>query len=95
MSDEPSHCPHCNADFQGEPIPQEYRDEGYYGTATHFSRLIGVYNEELDCTTHWRCPDCGKDIPRPGWEKYAAAPGWAARMDAAFRAMVEKNGKKR
>ena len=59
---QPERCPHCDADFQDEPIPEKDREA--YGGHTHFSRLIAVYSRELDRTTHYRCPDCGKDIPR-------------------------------
>lgn len=49
-------CPKCKANLQGEPIPE--KDRKYYGTKTHFSRLIGLYSRDLDRTTHWICPDC-------------------------------------
>lgn len=57
-------CPHCDADLQGEPIPQEYIDKGYYGppetASTHYSRLIGVeIRGAYDGVLFWQCPDCG------------------------------------
>jgi Zn-finger nucleic acid-binding protein len=50
------HCPHCNANLQGEPIPRESQEA--YG-ATHFSRKVALYSRERDRTEGWRCPDCG------------------------------------
>lgn len=50
-------CPSCKSNLQGKPIPEEYRH--CYGKHTHFSRLIGIYSQETDRTTHWQCPDCG------------------------------------
>lgn len=59
------HCPDCNADLQGDPIPQEYIDEGCYGEGvTHFSRIIGIYSVEQDRTIAWACPDCGHEWDR-------------------------------
>jgi hypothetical protein len=53
-------CPHCNADLQGKPIPQEYIDEGFYGDLTHYSRRIGVEIRGVyDGMLFWQCPDCG------------------------------------
>lgn len=56
----PTHCPHCGADMQGDPIPEEHREA--YGGHTHGSRLIGISNG--DSVMYWRCPDCKKNIPR-------------------------------
>lgn len=58
----PKRCPACNADFTGEPIPEESRH--HYGDATHFSRVIGVYDYDLDRTVAWECPDCQHQWPR-------------------------------
>jgi transposase-like protein len=58
---EPTHCPHCHADLKGEPIPE--KDRHHFGV-THFSRVIGLYDRSRDRTTHWRCPDCGRE-----WER--------------------------
>lgn len=58
-------CPLCDADLQGEPIPQESIDKGYYPSgATHYSRRIGIYDIHLDRTVEWACPDCGGRWPR-------------------------------
>ncbi len=54
----PEFCPACKADLQGEPISEEAKAKGWYGTATHFSRVIGWYDRGHDRTTHWICPDC-------------------------------------
>lgn len=55
-----SDCPHCGESMQGEPIPQEYIDKGWYGDSTHYGRAImheirGVYDGGL----FFSCPDCG------------------------------------
>jgi hypothetical protein len=53
-------CPHCGSDLRGEPIPQDYRDAGWYGDNTHYSRTIGVEIRGVyDGMLFWRCPDCG------------------------------------
>ena len=60
-------CPLCGSDLTGEPIPQEYIDKGYYAPgATHYSRMIGIYDVALDRTVAWQCPDCGGQWPRGG-----------------------------
>lgn len=58
------HCAGCGADLQGEPIPEELREE-YYGGETHFRRVIAVeYSYDspnrYDGVSEWRCPDCGR-----------------------------------
>jgi len=53
----PNKCPACNANLQGEPIPEKSRE--HFGNATHFSRVIGIYDTRRDRTTDWQCPDCG------------------------------------
>jgi rubrerythrin len=58
----PTTCPNCHADFLGEPIPEKNRQ--YFGNATHFLRVIGIYDRNLDRTTHWKCPDCNYEWPR-------------------------------
>ena len=52
---EEDRCPACDADLTGDPIPERH----HYGTATHYSRKIGLTDMERDRTTHYRCPDCG------------------------------------
>lgn len=54
-------CPYCGANLQGDPIPEE--EQHLFG-ATHFSRMISLYDWELDRTTTFKCPDCGGE-----WER--------------------------
>lgn len=49
-------CPICGVSWVGDPIPETHRQ--HYGGATHFRRLIAMYDVTLDCTTQWKCPDC-------------------------------------
>ena len=60
----PKKCPNCKADFTGELIPKKYRDKGWYGKHTHYSRVIGLYDMDQDRTIAYRCPDCGYEWPR-------------------------------
>lgn len=68
------HCPKCNADLTGEPIPERHR-EHYPPGDTHFSRVIGLYDRELDRTVGWRCPDCKSRVGRACTTR-SGAPGW-------------------
>lgn len=61
MNDSKEFCPHCNADFQGEPIPKESQ-KAY--DATHFTRKIGITIIEADRIIKWQCPDCNKEWVR-------------------------------
>lgn len=54
-------CRFCGANLQGEPIP--VKDREAYG-ATHFSRIISIYDRALDRTVAYKCPDCGKEWTR-------------------------------
>lgn len=59
-------CPSCGSKMQGEPIPQEAIDNGYYAPGvTHYSRCMG-YEERgvYDGVLIWGCPDCGHLWPR-------------------------------
>lgn len=58
----PEACPHCDADLRAGEIPEDQRE--MFGDATHFSRLIGIYDRDLDRTVRWKCPDCKKE-----WER--------------------------
>jgi hypothetical protein len=49
-------CPHCQVDFCGDEI--QLADRPSFGGEKHFSRVIGVYDEETDATVGWLCPDC-------------------------------------
>ena len=56
-------CPACGASWQGEPIPEDWRQ--YCGGKTHYSRLIGIeIPEKYDGVWLWRCPDCAAEFPR-------------------------------
>jgi len=55
-------CSKCGADWQGKPIPEA--DQHHFGGKKHFSRLIGIYSQELDRTVYYQCPDCGSEITR-------------------------------
>jgi len=67
------HCPHCNADMDGGPVPAEinqpYEFEGEvrypYGTAdARWQRYIGMeYPEKYDGVWEYKCPDCGGTWP--------------------------------
>lgn len=62
----PVTCPHCETSLQGDPIPQEYVDAGYYPPeVTHYDRTIGVEVRGVyDGVLYWACPDCGHGWPR-------------------------------
>lgn len=57
-------CPECKASWQGEPIPQEYIDQGLYQKGlTHYSLLRGIeygypHPERYDGISEWQCPFC-------------------------------------
>ena len=55
MKDNKENCPHCLAELQGDPIPED--SQKLYG-ATHFSRKIGLYDQTKDGTVKGRCTDC-------------------------------------
>lgn len=46
-----AHCPYCGADLK-------------YGDEMQYSRIIGIYDMDLDITIAWRCPDCGREDER-------------------------------
>ena len=54
----PCDCPSCKADLRDGKIPEESKH--CYGKETeYFSKVIGLYDERKDRTTHWLCPICG------------------------------------
>jgi len=59
-------CLACGSNMQGDPIPQEYIDAGYYAPgATHYSRKMGYdFPGVYDGVLIWGCPDCGHCWPR-------------------------------
>lgn len=62
MTNEPTTCPVCHADFSGEPIPEADRE--HFGGATHFLRVVAVTHPGEDFARDWLCPDCGHTWPR-------------------------------
>ena len=55
-------CPSCDADLQGDPIPEA---SAHMYSATHFSRVIGhEVRGVYDGTLYWSCPDCEYAWPR-------------------------------
>lgn len=54
INDSRENCPGCNAQLQGNMIPEDQWDS--FG-ATHFSRKIGIYDRGKDRTVEWMCPD--------------------------------------
>lgn len=45
--------------------PEGVAEQGPYGTdATHYSRVIAVYDQAQDRTVAWRCPSCEHEWPR-------------------------------
>lgn len=62
LRDNAERCPFCDADFQGEPIPEQ--DQEMFGS-THFSRKVGITSwPGADRIERWRCPDCEKEWQR-------------------------------
>lgn len=61
MSDTPTHCPACNAAFDGGPIPEKWHE--HYSPPYRFSRVISVYDMDRDRHDHWMCPGCGHEWP--------------------------------
>lgn len=77
---EQGQCPACDVNWQGDPIPQEYIEQGLYGANTHYSRVIGVeYSHDMpehyDGLSEYRCPDCGARFGR--WTGKQLAEGEA------------------
>lgn len=50
-------CPKCEANWRDQPIPKE--SQWMFGDSQWFSRVIGIYDRDLDRTVAWQCPDCG------------------------------------
>lgn len=67
----PTRCEICGADYDGGPIPENIRH--LYSPPYRWSRVIAVYDDRLDCTVAYRCPDCGHQTPRPAAEIDAVA----------------------
>lgn len=54
-------CPECGTSWVDKPIPKEHRE--YYSAPYFFSRVIGVYDRDLDRTVYYVCPDCKTEFP--------------------------------
>lgn len=55
-------CPKCGADWTGPEILPQHREN--YSGATHYRRVIAIYDLDLDRTVAWECPDCHARIDR-------------------------------
>jgi DNA-directed RNA polymerase subunit RPC12/RpoP len=53
-----TNCPHCGANLIGNPIPDDIKAE--YGNASHFSRIVGLYDQKTQRIKAYECPDCEK-----------------------------------
>ena len=49
-------CPACESLWQGEPIPPE--QQHLFGDKQWFSRVFAIYDQRVDGTVAWQCPDC-------------------------------------
>lgn len=67
-------CPACGGNWQGNQIPEEYRQDGYYGppetAPTHYSLLVGYehaydHPDRYDGVSLWLCPHC-----RASWDRW-------------------------
>lgn len=55
------YCPHCNADLQGDPIPDKIK---HHYSGTHWRREIGIEDPtKYDGIWEWMCPDCNGTWP--------------------------------
>ena len=73
-------CPVCTVSWQGEPIPQESIDNGFYDASSKFfSKVMSLYSREEDRTFAYCCPSCNITWDRdtnqriPSLPKYEAA----------------------
>lgn len=55
-------CPHCGTSWVDKPIPKEYRHN--YSPPYFYSRLIALYDRDLDRTVRYLCPDCNYQFER-------------------------------
>ena len=61
----PMSCPSCSRSLAGARIRE--KDLGFYDGETHYSRVVGIYDEARDTLVGWRCPHCG-------WEWITTGP---------------------
>lgn len=78
IDNEHGYCPSCGIDLDGGLIwatgmkmhgDEERADEyakayGATRTTGRWGKKIGIYDMELDRTTHWKCPECAHE-----WER--------------------------
>ena len=65
MSHPHDNCPNCNADWNGEPIPEDIRE--HYSPPYYWRREIGIDGGMLgiyDGIVAYQCPDCKHEFPR-------------------------------
>lgn len=83
-----SNCPHCGANWQGEPIPD---DIAHHYAGTHWGREIGIDGGRLgiyDGVVAYLCPDCGETSPRNN-------SAWAAEMYEEYLAVTAHTQKEK
>lgn len=51
-------CPHCDADLNGDEIPENIRE--HYRPPYRWRREVAIYCRERDRVTAYECPDCKK-----------------------------------
>lgn len=56
------YCTYCNANFDGEPIPEAER-EGMVPPFIWNRRIKLIYNCSCESTVGLECPDCGIQQP--------------------------------
>lgn len=77
-------CPHCGFELDRGDIYEQLLslyngdqeralvDAGYFGWSkenkTRFTKKIGIYDFDLDVTTHYICPNCKGKIERGRFE---------------------------
>jgi transposase-like protein len=72
-------CPVCKVSWQGEPIPQESIDNGFYDASSKFfSKVIGLYSREEDRTFAYRCPSCNITWDRDTNQRIPSLPNYEA-----------------
>ena len=62
IMDGPQKCVECGYSFKGEKIPKGSQE--FYGNHTHFSKMVGVYDIDLDRTVYFQCPECNAHYDR-------------------------------